>query len=295
MQTAGKVATGLGVGLGVLLAVWWVRHRAAVNVAGRLLAGPDGMGFTFPSWVTGAKPSSSTSELALAANRQVARALAGTPLSDYRKAEDLQLFWNTAEDETGAYWKSAFWMAVASRIAKDGALARAASARAIKGNALGALPGGSLKKAGIAGIFSDAAKRISQAAKGNRQLVAISGTLAHFSDPALIATWKQGIEEQSTVGILKGTIAASTEDTVSILAVIRGIFTGEQPKGMDAARWWRLKWGLRAGIVATGGIALYLYASPKVRKVASVASSLGAAGRDFATKAKAALTDKAAA
>lgn len=277
----GTIATGVGVGLGALLAFWWYRRRQG---------GIGPLGLTFPSWVTGARPSSSTTDLAIAAGKQVARAVAGQRLTDYRKAEDMQLFWNTAEDDASAYWKSAYWMAVASRLSGDASLARAAVANQLKGNALGGVPGSSLKTGGIAGIFSDAARQVTQVAKGNRQVSAIAKTLAGFSDPKLIAAWQQNVEESSTTGIVKGTVAASAEDAGTVAGVLRGIFSGELPRGMDPTRWFFMKWGLRIGLVTASGIGIWLLVSPKVRKAAAAASSLGVAGKEFAQRAKLALT-----
>lgn len=277
----GKIATGVGVGLGALLAWWWWRR-------GKDGAGP--LGITLPSWVTGTSSSASTTDLAIAAGKQTARALAGQALADYRQAENLSQFWNTAEDDAAANWKAAYWLAVASRISKDGSLARAAAARMAKGNLLGGMPGSSLKTGGIPSIFSDAAKLVTAAARGNRQLLTIAKTLAGFSDPKLIAAWQQTREEGSAAGVVKGTIAASGQDAVTGATVLRGIFTGELPKGMDPTRWFFLKWGLRAGIVTASGIAIWLLVSPKVRKLSAAASSLHDVGREFAAKAKVAIT-----
>jgi len=284
----GRIVTGVGVGIGALLAWWWWRRRRAASAA-VAVAGPA-LGLTFPSWMTGQRPSSAGTELALAAGKQTARALAGQALDTYTKAEDLNLFWNTAENDQGAYWKAAYWLAVASRISKDGSLARAAGKNMVKGNALGATPGSGLKTGGITGIFSDAARLVSSAAKGNRQLGAIAKTLASFSDPKLIAAWQEGVSESSPAGIVKGTVAASAGDVATGASALRGIFTGELPRGMDPARWFFLKWGLRAGIVLSGGIGIWLMFSPKARKIGAAASSLSEAGRTFAGQARAAIT-----
>lgn len=281
MET-GKIVAGVGVGMGALAAWWWWRRERG--------GAPGALGLTLPAWMTGARSSTSSTGLAIAAGRQTARALAGSPLSDYRQAEDQKLFWNTAEDDAAAYWKSAYWMAVASRIARDGNLARAAGANMVRGNWLGSLPGSGYKTGGISDIFTAAAKLVTQAAKGNRQLSSVAAVLARQADPGVIATWQQAVSEQSPAGIVKGTIEKSGEDVGTLAGVLRGIFTGDLPPGMSPTRWFFYKWGLRAALIAAGGLGLWLTFGVKAQRFATAAASIGQAGRTFATHARAALT-----
>ena len=69
---------------------------------------------SLPSLAYGDAVSSST--LAASARLQIARAKAGRRLSDYRQAEDAPLFLTGAALDSGAYYRVAWWYAVAAQI-----------------------------------------------------------------------------------------------------------------------------------------------------------------------------------
>lgn len=267
MDTKGKVVTSIGVGIGVIAAWWLLRGRGAPSL-GSEMGAPD------------------PSRVYLAAVSQVKKALAGTPLDDYRQAENLSLFWATAENDALAYLKTGYWLAVASRLAKDGSLARAAEANMVKA---GKTRSG--QKSNITAIFTDASKLVAKVAAGNKALGAVVKVLATQADPGMIASWQQSVYDQSTTGIIKGTIAKSAEDVSTAAHTIRGIFTGEKPPGMSDFTWFMWKWGLRVGIMGSVGIGLWLTFGSKGKALAAAAKSVVAKARAGALAAKAALTD----
>lgn len=152
----------------------------------------------------------SKAAIAAKASKQVARAIAGSRLSDYRSAEDLSSFWYAPTSIETAYWKAAYWLAVASRLGGSG-LAASASAAMAKGNA-------SLSPIGMAassflsspeGIMHDAGEKVAAAAGGNKQLVAVARILG--VQTTQVAAAQERAYEQSTPGIVADAFANSLQ------------------------------------------------------------------------------------
>lgn len=138
--------------------------------------------------------------IAAKASKQVAKALAGSKLSDYRSAEDVSTFWYAPTSAATAYLKSAYWLAVASRLGGSG-LASSASAALAKGNASLYNPlaiAASSFLTSPQAILTDAGEKIAAVAGSNKQLVAVArilGVQATQVDAAKARAW-----EQSAIG-----------------------------------------------------------------------------------------------
>jgi hypothetical protein len=274
-------AVWTGIGLGALVALgWWRASRS----------GPLGwLGLALPAWLTGKAASESAWSLTTASYKQVGRAAAGAPLTDYRQAEDASLFWQTASNDGGAYLKTAYWLAVASRLARDRTLAASAAYNQNKGQALISAPGGSYLTGNVSSIYADAAARVSGAASGNRQVAAIATLLGQHAGSGMVAGRKQVTTERSVSGQVKGGIAATGEDVGTVLAVVRGVFSGERPPGWSDTRWFMWKWGLRVGILAALGIGVWAYTGGPVRAARRAAAGLAMKGSEALGRAHARL------
>lgn len=123
--------------------------------------------------------------LAGKASSQIGFAIAGMPLARVEDASGYADFTTTASNNTAAWYKVAFWLAVASRIAKNRMLALSAQyARTRGATAIPYLSGD------VAGIFADGAKKLQSAARGNSTVLAIAARLAGFANPQAILARK---------------------------------------------------------------------------------------------------------
>lgn len=139
--------------------------------------------------------------IAAKASKQVARAAAGSRLSDYRKAEDLSSFWYAPTSIETAYWKSAYWLAVASRLGGQG-LASSASFALAKGNARlnPIFAAASSFLSSPTAIIEDAGQKVAAVAGPNKQLQAVAKILG--VQVTQVEAAQQRAYEQSTPGIL---------------------------------------------------------------------------------------------
>ncbi len=138
--------------------------------------------------------------IAAKASKQVARAIAGSKLSDYRSAEDLSTFWYAPTSVGTAYLKAAYWLAVASRLGGSG-LASSASAALAKGNASLYNPLGWAASSLLSpeSVLQEAGETIAAVGGGNAQLKAIAKILGVQSTQVVAA--KQRAWEQSPAGV----------------------------------------------------------------------------------------------
>lgn len=201
------------------------------------------LGLTLPFTPEAAK----LSALSKAAGNQVSKAVQGVPLSDYRSAEDIGLFWSAATTTEEAYFKGAFWLAVAARATGARQLGSEASGMLAKGGVLMGTPGSSLIGADPRAIYADVAKLITPYAT-NMQAKAILALLGHTVKEG-VGTQQKAAEDKN---ITAGAIAKTGQDTVDVLSYLKGMVTGEKPPGADPWKFWAVKWGGRVlvGIAA---------------------------------------------
>lgn len=160
-------------------------------------------GFAAPSYGAGEVAFSvfDNAKIGALASKQVAKAVAGSALSDYRQAENLSTFFYAPTSTTTAYYKSAYFLAVASRLGGQG-LASSASAALYKG-ANPVVTSASYFLSSPSAITLDAGNKVAAVAGGNKQLQAIARILGVQSTQ--VAGAQQRAWEASAPGILVGT------------------------------------------------------------------------------------------
>lgn len=205
-----------------------------------------------------------------AAEQQVADAVSGVPLADYRKAEDREKFLQAPAYTAEAYASAAYWLAVVSRLVEDRSLAAKAQWNVSKGSATYALPGSSWMSSGTQGIMNDAAVAAAAVAGKNPSAKAVVALLARHAGAESASIQKQAAMARSTSGQLVGASKASKKDAEEAaekggraISTARGVITGEKPHGVSSTEWFFQKWGLRIGIGAAVAGGLYLYLRPR--------------------------------
>lgn len=254
-------------GVAALLVGYWIVRR-------RRAAAFGGFG------ALGATPAS----LAAAAGKQVAAATARVGLADYRKAEDQQLFWGAPKDDTGAYLKGAYWLAVAARCSTEWSLNTMASAyySAGRNRAYASTVGRMFPMitkplnfvlpnatASQTGILVAAANAIRAAAPSNPGAKAAAAALFSLSDAGKIETAKGVAKSRTGLEIAKGTVKGSIEDVQDYAEkvgdyagaasnAIRMLFGINPPGGQPPYPAWKT-WAIRIGVgaVVVGGLRLY--------------------------------------
>jgi hypothetical protein len=141
-------------------------------------------------------------QIAAKASKQVARATAGYKLGSYLQAADLSTFWYAPTSVTTAYYKSAYWLAVAAQLGGQG-LASAAAASLYKG-ANPIISAGSYFLSSPIDIVKDAGNKIAAVAGSNKQLQAVAKILGVQS--TMVTAAQARAYEQSTPGILADTV-----------------------------------------------------------------------------------------
>jgi hypothetical protein len=233
-----------------------------------------------------------------AASRQVKAAKNNERLSDYRKAEDRGLFWGSAPNDGEALVKTAYWLAVAARLSGARELADAAQKNLGQGSAVLVTLGGSLPDTLIGQIYDRAAERV--AATGDTPgLRAVAAILGRQATEGARETAEGVRRETSAAGKAAGTLRGMKDDAgrafenaASAAEVIRGVLTGERPRGEDPAAWLIKKWAIRAGLGLTVLIGLRIALAPQIataRRVAGQGRALVARARTAAEGARRAL------
>lgn len=195
--------------------------------------------------------------LARAAGIQIAKATAGSTLTDYRSAEDIAQFWTAATSGEEAYLKAAYWLAVAARLVGSRTLAATAASYQLRATALMGTPGSSLIVADPRSIYSDAAAQI-QSYRANPQIAAILALMGHAAKEG-VGTQKQAVVESRTIA---NTVAKTGEDAADITAYLKGMITGERPPGADPWKFLAVKWGGRVLVGVAALLALRAVAAP---------------------------------
>ena len=275
--TGGVIGLIIVAGLGYR---WW---RVRKTEASRLEAvGAFGeLGIELPSWLTGGQASSALYDLYGAAGKQVRAAKRGDRLAGYRQAEGIKLFWNTARNDGGAYVKTAYWLAVASRIAGSNVLGKAAARNLRLGSVFVAsvVPGTSLLDSKVTPIYKSAGALVSRESRGNASLRAIAKILGTQADPAMVKGRQKAVWEASRSGVVVGTIESSAGDVATIAETARGLITGAKPSALSPAWWFWWKWGLRIGIGGAVLVGLRIAFAPQWRAARTAASSGARAAR----------------
>jgi hypothetical protein len=217
--------------------------------------GAHGQGSAQPSW--GAHWGAfDTIKLAVKASAQIKRAVSGITLSDYRQAEDFSSFLYTADSTGAAYFKAAYWLAVASRLMSNTGLTIKAGKALAKGQATSgtAIFGVSL---GASSILTDAGKAVAAVAEqtGSAQGAAVArilGVQATQVEGAVQRAWETSLTGR-VVDAARGSIATvgrAAEVAVApkptwfwpvaigggvlFLALVLGIVLRTSPTGMAA-------------------------------------------------------------
>jgi hypothetical protein len=210
---------------------------------------------------------------ATAAAAQVAKAAAGSRLTDYRSAQDRTIFDVIPTSNGEAHYHAAYWLAVASRLTGSWTLAGYAAKNIAQGNALTGIPGSSWFNGDVQEILKDAANHVSAAGPENRQLAAVAKLLSPSA--GAIAVSQKAAEERSSSGVVRGTVHASVADTLTLrdnaasaagaaLNPVRAILGLRDPNtGQPPSTAW--KWGLRLGVVGLGLLGLRFVFSPQYK------------------------------
>jgi hypothetical protein len=216
-----------------------------------------------------------------AAAAQVEKAQAGVPLSDYRQAEDVSLFWGGSPTDPIAYAKTAYWVALGARLEKNPTLANYARQLMDGANHFRLIPNSGGYTSNIEQIYANARQALQPYAASNeiRAILAALGAGASATAQA-----RQAADDQS---VASNTAAASASDVASLVAYGRGVVTGEKPAGYTDARWFFHKWGSRAalGLLAAGvvyGVWKWERIGERVSKVKSIAVNAISSARDAA-------------
>jgi hypothetical protein len=185
--------------------------------------------------------------MGLYAARMVDSALASQALKDYRNAQNSNYFINAPTNDIGAYFKSAYWLAVASRLSGNLDWASAARTNLIKGEALAAFPLTDQMTGRTKDILSAAAGRLNSA---DRNVVAVRALL--------LGQASFGVDDQTRAkadrSVLYNTLIASSHDVADTAQLARSLATGKKPPGKTDWEWWwqKNKWYAGGALLAIG-------------------------------------------
>lgn len=199
--------------------------------------------------------------LGSAVARQVARAVGGSRLSDYRKAEDIALFWGAPAYKVEAYYKAAYWLAVASRLTGSASLAATAGSFAARGSALFAVPGSSFLTGSASEIMQDALSKLRPYAKV-KQVSALMAALGSSGSEAAVSAEQSRVADRE---VLKNTATRSASDVSDLiegpLPLLRDGLGLRRPDGTNPP-WWRT-WGVRGAAIAAALIGARIVFAPQ--------------------------------
>lgn len=184
------------------------------------------------------------------AQKEIARALAGYTIKDYREAEIPASMFNSASNVAEAYVKTAYWMAVAARYIPSKTLAIQAQSQYGIGYAM-ANTYSSSDSQSISSIYKNAASKVSSSFSGENtpSTRAILAALGQMSTSGSVDTAKS-VRDDRNVPV--NTIKATSESA-------SGLVTGKKPQHMSEWDWFWYKYKiyLLVGGAIAGG-ALYL-------------------------------------
>lgn len=240
--------------------------------------------------------------------RQVEAATSHLPLSDFRQAEGSNKFYGTPGDEAGAYFRAAFWLAVAARCSQVWSLRDPADAQMRKGIAAQKRTfgmGGSARESVISSIMLSAGQAILAAAPKNPGAKAAAAALGSMGSPEQVAIKAQTVREQSAGGMIKGTYEASKKDVTDtatkafdIIAMssnaVRLLLGIDPPGDGPVDPWWNWKkWVLRGGVAVAVILGLRLWFAPQYHAAKAVVIRAGEAVNNPGAAIRSALTTAA--
>ena len=205
---------------------------------------------------------------AMKAEAEIALALAGNWLDDYRRASANKTFWNAPTTTVEAYYTAAYWTAVGARLVHSRRMATWAAQLGLKGETLYKLPGSSLLVDGIPEILQSAVETLEPHAE-NRNIKAILAALRQEASPGAIENMRQVRRDREPVQRslekgardvgrkLKSAVSdecSSTSGWTTALQAASGTFTGRKPECMGSLDWFFTKWALRVG---TGALLVF--------------------------------------
>jgi len=158
---------------------------------------------------------------AVAAQKQIARAAAGQRLSDYRKAEDISMFWTSSPNNETAYYKAAYWLAVVARLTGSWGLVAKAQWNAQKGGMLSFTPGSTLWTGGVADIYENAANAILGSVGVTAQTKPILAALGHHATKGSIAIAQETHYQQSPAATVVEPTLQTADDIARYLAALK--------------------------------------------------------------------------
>jgi hypothetical protein len=239
-----------------------------------------------------------------AVKRQVEAAKGHMPLSDFRQAESSSLFYGAPSDDSGAYYRAAFWLAVAARCSQVWSLADLADAHMQKGIAAQRAVFG-VSTANRSSILLAAGQAITAAAPTNPGARAAAAALGSQSDPGKLATRDQINKDRSAAGKIKGTYEASKQDVTEYaekaLDVAGALSNGFRMLiGMDPAPggppdplWNWKKWAIRGGVAAAVILGVRVMFAPEYHAAKAIVAKAGTAVQNPVAAIRAALTGPA--
>jgi hypothetical protein len=149
------------------------------------------------SIVTSVTELSSIKRLQKLALDQISKAHEGARLTSYNQAENASGMMNPSDTNEKAYYRTAYWLAVASRISGDRSLLLAAISNDGKGRALGITPGSSFLTGSAEKITRETGEKIAAvaSARGDKQTAAIAkllGVSASMTAAAITRAYDAG-------------------------------------------------------------------------------------------------------
>lgn len=213
---------------------------------------------------------------------QLEAASAGQVIASPQAIVTKNWFWTAPTNTASAYALSAYWLAVAARVGYPSLVnpARAFFAEASRT----AVP--SMDPAAIKAVLSKAVVAL-DAAGGlkDRRLAGVYRGMGEWSKASSIERAQALEYQQSTRGILTGTVKGTATDVAAIGEQAGRVITGKKPPGTPEWLWFlqRNAWFLIGGTVAVG--ALYLFLRPVLAPLTGVRDAAAAASRRASDKA----------
>lgn len=264
---------------------YYVGGAAAILIAGYLIGRRKSKSTDLAgTGIRGVDYALAMPRLAALATKQVAKAKSRKPLQDFRRAGDNAAFMIAPSSDVQAHYVAAYWLAVASRILREGKLANRAATELAKGTALFAVPGSSLVAGDAEKIVGRAADTISDVADENRQALGVAGALRSMAGQVEGAKERAGDKAWLTAGVAK-TAGDVTDLGTKVGHFIRAGIGLEDPRTDEPYPSWQ-RWLVRGGfavagltvaaIVLRGGVA-HRAASAAISAARQRAASMGSA------------------
>jgi hypothetical protein len=258
---------------------WWIRGSIAAGLA------------ALAWWKLRKKPQPAlagyTTDVPYIAGKtakQIRYAEQGRELSDYRQAEDISTFWRGPATDAEAFFKGAYWLAVAARLTGDTGLVAKARTYYKSGTLKYALPGSSWMTSETKHIVKGAADalRPHEDVKGVASILAALGAQrsqvenrqrdAQDTDPTVIAA--RTVQQSGEAGL----------DWVNSAALwIRDGLGVRRPDGSEPP-WWR-KWVVRGLVLGVAAVGARVYFAPHYNRAKALLSEHMSKGKETSEEA----------